>query len=132
MAALSIEIEPLDQDCASLTGRLPVLDNGAVSIASPTLGDEVATALSKADALLLRNHGTVVTGATVGETCVKAHKIEKVARTMLRALELAHAPIIPAARCAAILEARKGVETPAMIEERWRMLRDYYLERAHG
>jgi L-fuculose-phosphate aldolase len=132
MAALGIEIEPLDQDCASLTGRLPVLDNGAVSIASPALGDEVATALSKADALLLRNHGTVVTGPTVGEACVKAHKIEKVARTMLRALELAQAPIIPAARRAAILEARKGVETPGMIEERWRMLQDYYLERAHG
>jgi L-fuculose-phosphate aldolase len=132
MAALGIEVEPLDQDCASLTGRLPVLDNGAVSIASPALGDEVAAALSGANALLLKNHGSVVTGATVAETCVIAHKIEKVARTMLRAIDLAQAPLIPAARCAAILEARKGVETPAMIEERWRMLQDYYLERAHG
>jgi L-fuculose-phosphate aldolase len=132
MAALGIEVEPLDQDCASLTGRLPMLNNEAASIASPALGDEVAAALGNANALLLKNHGTVVTGATVAETCVMAHKIEKVARTMLRAIELARAPLIPAAQSARILEARKGVETPAMIEERWRMLQDYYLERAHG
>ena len=39
MAALGITVEPLDQDCAALTDRLPVLGNGAVSIATPALGD---------------------------------------------------------------------------------------------
>ncbi len=37
----------LDQDCATLTDRLPVLDNGAVSISTPELGDEVARALGQ-------------------------------------------------------------------------------------
>src|ERR1700746_2503367 len=70
MAALGIAVEPLDQDCAAFAGRLPVLDNGAVSIATPELGDEVALALGGAEALLLKNHGSVVAGADMGSVCV--------------------------------------------------------------
>jgi hypothetical protein len=33
---------------------------------------------------------------------------------------------------AAILAARKGVESGSMNQERWRMLQDYYLVRADG
>ena len=38
MAALGIAVEPLDQDCATFVDRLPLLDNGAVSISTPELG----------------------------------------------------------------------------------------------
>ena len=80
MAALGIEMEPLDQDCASLTDRLPVLDNGAVSISTPALGNEVARALGAHSALLLKNHGCIVAGAGIAEVCVAAHKLEKARR----------------------------------------------------
>src|SRR5882672_5698627 len=63
MATLNIEVEPLDQDCAAFVGKLPVLDNGAVSISTPELGDAVARALGKIGALLLKNHGSIVTGS---------------------------------------------------------------------
>jgi ribulose-5-phosphate 4-epimerase/fuculose-1-phosphate aldolase len=132
MAALGICVEPLDQDCASLTDRVVVLDNGAVSIASPALGDEAASALGKADVLLLKNHGSIIACSGIAEVCVTAHKLEKVANTMLRASELATLPVIPGPRRAAILEARKGVESPVMMQERWRMLQDYYLGRGNG
>jgi L-fuculose-phosphate aldolase len=62
MAALGIAVEPLDQDCAAFAGRLAVLDNGAVSISTPELGDEVARALGTRGALLLKNHGSVTGG----------------------------------------------------------------------
>jgi hypothetical protein len=52
MAALGIEIEPLDQDCAALTNQMPVLDNGAVSISTLARGDAVAGALSTIGAVL--------------------------------------------------------------------------------
>ena len=125
MAALNIAIEPLDQDCAAFTDWLPVLDNGAVSISTAALGDEVARASGAMGAVLLKNHGSVVVGAGIADVCVTAHKLEKVAETMLRAASLAKLPLMAAGKKAAILAARKGVESPGMNQERWRMLQDY-------
>ena len=130
MGALGIAVEPLDQDCAAFAGRLPLLDNGAVSIASPDVGDEVARALGTRGALLLKNHGSVVAGADIASVCVMAYRLEKVAETMLRAASIMKLPIMPAEEDAAILRAREAVEQGAggnMNQERWQMLRDYYL-----
>ena len=130
MGALGIAVEPLDQDCAAFAGRLPLLDNGAVSIASPDVGDEVARALGTRGALLLKNHGSVVAGADIASVCVMAYRMEKVAETVLRAASIMKLPIMPAEEDAAILRAREAVEQGAggnMNQERWQMLRDYYL-----
>ena len=130
MAALGITVEPLDQDCAAFTGRLPVVDNGGVSIAAPELGDEVARALGGAGALLLKNHGSVVAGADIASVCVTAYRLEKVAETMLRAAALTKLPAMPAEKSAAILRAREAVESGPggkLNQERWQMMRDYYL-----
>ena len=132
MAALGIAVEPLDQDCAALTDQLPVLDNGAVSISTPELGDQVAGTLGNKGALLLKNHGFVVAGAGISEVCVTALKIEKVAETMLRAASLSKPPFISPETKQAILAARKGVESRGIEQERWRMLQDYYLGSQHG
>ena len=94
MAALGIAVEPLDQDCAGFTDRLPVLDNCAVSIATPELGDDVARALGTATTLLLKNHGSIVAGSGVAEVCVTAYRLEKVAETMLRAASIGALPLI--------------------------------------
>jgi ribulose-5-phosphate 4-epimerase/fuculose-1-phosphate aldolase len=130
MAALGIAVEPLDQDCAAFAGKLPVLDNGAVSIATPELGDEVARALGARGALLLKNHGSVVTGADIATVCVTAYRLEKVAETMLRAASLTKLPLMSPEKSAAILQAREAVEPGAggkMNQERWQMMRDYFL-----
>ena len=131
MAALGIEIEPLDQDCAGLTGQLPMLENGAVSISTPALGDGVARALGTLG-VLLKNHGNVVCGAGIAEVCVRAHKIEKVAETMLRAASLREPPFMDFERKVSILAARKGVESVDVEQERWRMLKDYHLVPENG
>jgi ribulose-5-phosphate 4-epimerase/fuculose-1-phosphate aldolase len=130
MAALGIAVEPLDQDCAEFAGKLPVLDNGAVSIATSELGDEVARALGTRGALLLKNHGSVVTGADIASVCVTAYRLEKVAETMLRAASLTKLPLMSPEKSAAILQAREAVEPGAggkMNQERWQMMRDYFL-----
>jgi ribulose-5-phosphate 4-epimerase/fuculose-1-phosphate aldolase len=130
MAALGIVVEPLDQDCAAFAGKLPVLDNGAVSIATPELGDEVARALGTRGTLLLKNHGSVVTGADIATVCVTAYRLEKVAETMLRAASLTKLPLMSPEKSAAILQAREAVEPGAgakMNQERWQMMRDYFL-----
>ena len=130
MASLDIAVEPLDQDCAAFVDQLPVLDNCAVSIATAALGDDVARALGKARALLLKNHGSVVTGASLADLCVTAYRLEKVAETMLRAAALARLPLISPERKAALLAARKAAQPAwpeSSSEERWQMLQDYYL-----
>jgi ribulose-5-phosphate 4-epimerase/fuculose-1-phosphate aldolase len=131
MAALGIGVEPIDQDCAPFTDQLPVLDNCAVSISTPALGDDVARALGKGRALLLKNHGSVVAGRGVAEVCVTAYRLEKVAETMLRAASITALPLISPEKKAALLAARKAAQ-PARPEtsneERWEMLQEYYLE----
>ena len=130
MAALGIAVEPLDQDCAAFAGKLPVLNNGAVSIATPELGDEVARALGTRGVLLLKNHGSVVTGADIASVCVTAYRLEQVAETMLRAASLTKLPLMSPEKSAAILQAREAVEAGAggkMNQERWQMMREYFL-----
>jgi hypothetical protein len=62
--------------------------------------------------------------------CVTAYRLEKVAETMFRAASLATLPVMSQERSAAILKAREAVEPGAggkMNQERWQMMRDYYL-----
>ena len=132
MGSLGIAVEPLDQDCTLFVDQLSVLDNCAVSISTPALGDAVAIALGNRRALLLQNHGSIVTGASIAEVCVTAYRLEKVAETMLRAASLARLPLVSPERKAALLAARKAAEPArpeSSHEERWKMLQDYYLPR---
>lgn len=130
MAALGIAVEPLDQDCAAFTGRLPVLDNGAISISTPELGHEVARALGKSGALLLKNHGSIVAGTDIANVCVTAHRLEKVAETMLRAASLRQLPVMSVAAKRAVLGSREAVDAAlagGLDQERWQMMQDYHL-----
>jgi L-fuculose-phosphate aldolase len=130
MATLKIEIEPLDQDCAAFVGKLPVLDNGTVSISTPELGDEVARALGKMGALLLKNHGSIVAGTDIASVCVTTHRLEKVAETMLRAASITKLPVMSSKAKAKVLRAREAVDSAlrgSLDQERWQMLQDYHL-----
>ena len=128
MAALGIAVEPLDQDCASFTDKLPVFDNGAVSVSTIQRGDDVARALGKDGAVLLKNHGCAVAGAGVADVCVTAHRLEKVAETMLHAASLAKLPVMSPEARATVMAARKAAEPGGrQNNERWQMLQDYYL-----
>jgi L-fuculose-phosphate aldolase len=130
MATLSIEVEPLDQDCAAFVGKLPMLDNGAVSISTPERGDEVTRALGEMGALLLKNHGSIVAGTDLASVCVTAHRLEKVAETMLRAASIGTLPVMSTKAKAAVLQAREEVDSAirgSLDQERWQMLQDYHL-----
>src|SRR5215475_13862445 len=130
MAALGIVVEPLDQDCASFTDRLPVLDNGAVSISTLERGAEVAHALGKMKALLLKNHGCVVAGPGIPDVCVTAFRLEKVAETMLRAAAITTLPVMSAEAKATVMASRTAADAgnrERQNAERWQMLQDYYL-----
>ena len=129
MAALGIVVEPLDQDSASFTDRLPVLENGAVSISTAERGDEVARALGKMKAVLLKNHGCVVAGTGVPDVCVTAFRLEKVAETMLRAASITKLPVMSPDAKASVMASRTAADAgnrERQNAERWQMLQDYY------
>ncbi len=135
MAALGIEIEPLNQDCAGFTGNVPVYENRAISISTPELGCEVARTLGSRRVVLLKNHGSVVTGRSIPDVCVTAQRLEKAAELMLRAASITRLPLISPETRAAILEARSEAEGAMKHDvqaERWRMLQDYYLRRTES
>jgi len=126
MAALGIDVEPLDQDCASFTDRLPVLDNGAASVSTIQRGNEVAAALGRNSAVLLKNHGCVVVGAGIPDVCVTAFRLERVAETMLRAAALTKLPVMSREARTIVMESRRTAGGEGQNQERWQMLQDYY------
>ena len=100
------------------------------SISTPELGEEVARALGKMGVLLLKNHGSTVTGTDIASVCVTAHRLEKVAETMLRAASLVRLPVMSPEAKSTVLQARESVETDlrgGVDQERWRMLQNYHL-----
>ena len=128
MAALGIGVEPLDQDCASFTDRLPVFENGAVSISTTERGDELARTLGNMKAVLLKNHGCVVAGAGIPDVCVMAFRLEKVAETMLRAASITRLPVMSAEAKATVMASRTTADAgnrDRQNAERWQMLQDY-------
>jgi ribulose-5-phosphate 4-epimerase/fuculose-1-phosphate aldolase len=80
--------------------------------------------------LLLKNHGSIVTGTEIASVCVTAQRLEKVAETMLRAASLAKLPIMSPQAKATVLQAREAVDSAlrgSLDQERWQMLQDYHL-----
>ena len=132
MAALNISVEPFDQDCSLFVDQLPVLDNAGVSVCTSELGDTVARALGRANALLLKHHGSVVVGAEIPDVCVRAQKLEKIAETMLRAASAAALPIMTESEKNEIIQARVALSPSRSLssdENKWELLRNYYLPR---
>jgi ribulose-5-phosphate 4-epimerase/fuculose-1-phosphate aldolase len=81
-------------------------------------------------ALLLKNHGSVVTGTDIARVCVTAHRLEKVAETMLHAASLVRLPVMSPQEKATVLQAREAVDSAlrgSLDQERWQMLQDYHL-----
>ena len=109
-----------------------MLDNAGVSVCTSELGDTVARAPGSVNALLLKQHGSVVVGAKIPDVCVRAQKLEKVAETMLRAASAAALPIMTASAKKGVVQARAAQSPSRSLsanENKWEILRDYYLPR---
>jgi L-fuculose-phosphate aldolase len=86
--ALSATGRPLrcySQPSALFYGALGVYSDSINLIRSPALGAGVAKALGSHRAVLLKNHGVVVVGATIAEAVVSAIMLEIAARVQLLA-----------------------------------------------
>jgi L-fuculose-phosphate aldolase len=137
MASLEIEMEPLTRELLYFAGGVTVHDSlncllfHHSLIDTVELGAEVAEALGRDNAALLKYHGNVVVGRTIGEACVAAFYLERAAQTMLKAAGARDLPIMSADRKAATAAAWRRFPrfSPNIIAERWDMLQGYFLNR---
>lgn len=72
----------------SLFAGIPVFVETSLLIRTPALGSAVARCLNAHRALLIRNHGVVVTGASVEEATVYAVLLERAARLQVIASQV--------------------------------------------
>lgn len=137
MASLDIEIEPLTRELLYFVDGVPVYDSlqcllyhrGQIDTAE--LGAEVAQVLGTCNAALLKHHGNVVIGRTIGETCLGAYYLERGAQIMLKAAAVRELPIMSADRKAAMAAAWRRLPrvSPNTVAERWAMLQEDFLHR---
>jgi L-fuculose-phosphate aldolase len=136
MASLEIPIEPLTRDLMEFADGVPVVDNleatllHATLVDTPELGAEIAAGMGKSRAMILKFHGTVISGRTVGETVVTGHALEVAARIMLQAASVAQRqPILPPTQQDALFVAQRGLDHLyyQLVDERWAVLQRYHL-----
>lgn len=137
MASLGIDVEPLTTETRGFVDRLPVYDNREcllehnAMIVTPQFGDDMARHMGNNRALILKYHGVVVAGETVGEVCMTAHNLEIAARTMLKAASVRPLPILDTDQRQALGTARDrhGARLSAVTRvEQWDKLQNYFLE----
>lgn len=84
-SAVDEPLRPVNHEGTLFAPMLPRFVQTTDLIVSPALGRAVAETLGAYNALLLKNHGIVVVGASVEEACVTAIVLEKAARMQLLA-----------------------------------------------
>lgn len=83
-SVLGRSLRPVHGFGSFLGAEVPVFSKPDL-ITTDALGEELAQTLGGAEAVLLRGNGTLVTGATLREACIKALFMEESARTQLQA-----------------------------------------------
>lgn len=74
------------QNSCLLDGRLAFVDEYDGTVESAQAGQWLAERVGDAAAVLLANHGAIVTGATIGEACYRAEMLERTCRFAVDAL----------------------------------------------
>lgn len=82
-SATGHEMRPVSQGGALFAGRLPAYTDTINLIRSPEMGKGVAAALGPHKAVLLRNHGLAMTGASLEEAVICCVMLEEAARIQL-------------------------------------------------
>jgi L-ribulose-5-phosphate 4-epimerase len=86
LAATGQTIQTISHE-GSLFNNIPVFTETTMLIRSPELGQKVAQSLGEHRALLMQNHGVVVTGTSIEEAAVFAVLLERAAKLQVTALQ---------------------------------------------
>lgn len=79
-------LQPVSQPSVAFADGLPYFDEAIDLIRTPALGVGVATALGKSKAVLMRNHGVAVVGASLDEATILTIMLENACQIQLAAM----------------------------------------------
>jgi ribulose-5-phosphate 4-epimerase/fuculose-1-phosphate aldolase len=85
-SATGKQLQPISQPSVAFADGLPYFDEAIDLIRSPALGAGVATALGQCKAVLMRNHGVSVVGASVEEATILLIMLENACQIQLAAM----------------------------------------------
>ncbi len=86
-SALDVPLLPLSNECCVFYEELPVYSACTDLIREKSRGEEVAQCLGGSRAVILRNHGIVTAGTTVGEAVMWALFLDRACQTQLLAMQ---------------------------------------------
>jgi L-ribulose-5-phosphate 4-epimerase len=116
-------LRPISHEGSIFHGGLPLFDYTTALIRSAELGRKVAEALGSCRAVLMKNHGSTVVGASIREATLYAVFLEKAARIQL----LATASGEPSWSSDEEAEVKfEQIYTPHRLRSMW----DYFVRRA--
>jgi len=129
LSATNAEIGPYSNEGVWFTGGVPHFKLTSDLVNTPQLGQELARALGRAHAVLLKNHGATFVGTSVREATLAGVFLERAARLQLAlaASGLAHEH----SGHEEIAEKRRTIYPPRAVENFWQ----YYnrkLDRTEG
>ncbi len=124
LTAAGARFEPVTQLAAILHEDWAFLDEYDGLVLDAAEGDSLARALGARRALILKNHGLISVGSSIGQAVIGAVVMEACARVQLEAMRGGPVSALPAAGAAA---AKRFLNSDANTLDRWNMLK----RRAH-
>lgn len=91
LACLGVTPEVAHQNSALFDGEIACVDEYDGTVETAGAGAWLASRVGKATAVLLANHGAIVTGASFGEACYRAVTFERMCRFAVDALRAGRA-----------------------------------------
>ncbi|MCE8024358.1 class II aldolase/adducin family protein [Billgrantia aerodenitrificans] len=96
-SALGVPLQPVGHEGALFIDGLPVFSQTSDLIVNAELGRALASTLGVERAALMRNHGIVTVGQSIGEAVMTALLLEKACRVQLLAMSAGGGLVLPAA-----------------------------------
>ena len=122
LAARGLDVRRVSQDGSFFTPGVPVFDEFTELVLTDAQGDRVAAGLADRQAVLLLNHGMVVTGPDIASAAVSALMLDRACAIQLLAQPTADTPV----REAPLDEA---VRVQAIRRDHQHSAFDYYVRR---
>jgi ribulose-5-phosphate 4-epimerase/fuculose-1-phosphate aldolase len=94
LSTLHVAPEVTDQQACMFDGDIVLFDEYTGGVDDATGGDYLAQAIGDASAIILANHGVLVTGSTVAHATYRAVTFERTCRLNYDALATAHKPFL--------------------------------------
>ncbi len=119
LGVIGRNLEPVTQSGALFHEDIVLFDEFEGIVLDKKEGASIASRLGPNRGILLRNHGSLVVGATIADTTIAATVLEFAARVQLQALAAGTPKHLPAAEAR---QTKAFLQRPDVVDLRWQLL----------